>query len=721
MKKRVAREIKTKENHVLSGIFGVALFVAIIASLLLVGLYSPRNQTLTGDIILEGVTGFDLTRYYTSRVYLDVNLWQGQESIPFLYISSNAYSGAGAGSGDKLTSSDGNVLVYNITSNNDKAAEFVLSYNSSQASVSYVLSATISDSGGVNKTTIRDEFNGRTLCQDKIAGEVCSIGSAQLIIEEVVYSKLSSQGRWVKFRAGEGVSFNKVFDAVGNYIILPSLSEFPTGEYNLSVYDKSGMIVQKFRAYLTTSYSARAEGLCFDADNGGNSAVQGFATKGAEYRNDACLNNESLSESVCVDGNIGYAIFNCSSVSSYGGRCENGRCISNAPVCAPNWTAYNTSCQNDYMTRYFVDRNNCGAEPGRPQNTSIFCGEVINGLRGTRSAIGVHGVEVDLKIGGEPVNYSRNYSGSLRDVLIFDDENNASLAEFRWNFSRVLDLSTIFVQKQHSSLASKGYVIVNGLEMNKTVYVDKINAFSTRVCIKDASNATLSSISQFCDRVDEVLLDCPGEDEDEGYSCEIVDDRFVITGLRHSAVIEYFEQSSEECVPDWQCGLWGDCGADYNRTRTCTDINYCGDLTGKPSLTESCYEPLSNFTGLTYAFDSGCNWRCTPWEPSPCPSDTKMQSRTCTETNGCGSPSDKPIESKICIPLRSDTIFYVLIVLIIAAVLAIAAVVAYILFYKKPLVTESHVNPPAAPIQPGQRPFQPRGPGPSFGQGFRPS
>jgi hypothetical protein len=419
--------------------------------------------------------------------------------------------------------------------------------------------------------------------------------------------------------------------------------------------------------------------------------------------------------------------------------------------CYPNWTARNTSCQSGSLVNYGVDLNSCNSSSGRPSNATLSC--TLNqegiGLLGTRDSIAVHGVSVDLKINDELVNYSRNYSGMTRKVSVFDKSSNKSIFDFNWNFSRTLDLSSIFVQKQHGASPARGYAVVNGLEFNKTVYVDKLSDFSTGVCIRDENDSSASRISEWCDDDDEILLDCPGDDE--GYYCDIVSGRFKVTGVRHSAVMEFVEPGLDDtpCTPEWQCGNWSGC-VNNRRSRTCSDINYCYDLTGKPTLNESCYESLSNATGQAYTTNSytppvKCVWQCTPWAPSACPSDTKTQSRTCTEKSGCGVVSDKPAENKTCTPGKADTVFYVIIVIISLAILVIIGIIVYVLLHKKPISTEDSgslspnlpstppSNPPSAPVQPVQRPFQQGSPAsnpgssggtgfinPGYGQGTRP-
>jgi hypothetical protein len=41
------------------------------------------------------------------------------------------------------------------------------------------------------------------------------------------------------------------------------------------------------------------------------------------------------------------------------------------------------------------------------------------------------------------------------------------------------------------------------------------------------------------------------------------------------------------CTPDWQCSSWSACSGNQ-QTRTCTDSNNCGTTTGRPALTQSC-------------------------------------------------------------------------------------------------------------------------------------
>jgi hypothetical protein len=48
-----------------------------------------------------------------------------------------------------------------------------------------------------------------------------------------------------------------------------------------------------------------------------------------------------------------------------------------------------------------------------------------------------------------------------------------------------------------------------------------------------------------------------------------------------------YEGSGGECVPVWQCTNWTTCSAG-RQTRTCTDSNACGSITGKPAESQDC-------------------------------------------------------------------------------------------------------------------------------------
>ncbi len=48
------------------------------------------------------------------------------------------------------------------------------------------------------------------------------------------------------------------------------------------------------------------------------------------------------------------------------------------------------------------------------------------------------------------------------------------------------------------------------------------------------------------------------------------------------------DTSQAKCTPDWSCGSWSECSKSGTQTRTCTDSNNCGTSSGKPKTSQSC-------------------------------------------------------------------------------------------------------------------------------------
>ena len=101
------------------------------------------------------------------------------------------------------------------------------------------------------------------------------------------------------------------------------------------------------------------------------------------------------------------------------------------------------------------------------------------------------------------------------------------------------------------------------------------------------------------------------------------------------------------CTPIWQCEDWTTC-ASNQQIRTCTDTNYCGTTTDKPAEMQEC--------------NSVCtpNWSCGDW--GTCylyasgvitawgVSDGTLgsQSRRCTDSNSCGITVGAPTQVRSC-------------------------------------------------------------------------
>ena len=133
------------------------------------------------------------------------------------------------------------------------------------------------------------------------------------------------------------------------------------------------------------------------------------------------------------------------------------------------------------------------------------------------------------------------------------------------------------------------------------------------------------------------------------------------------------------CTPSWSCTGWSPstCPANGQQTRTCTDSNQCGTNEGKPNETQSCIPSCSTLGGNICTQSQVCNggsyqtasdtnyccvggicqtppciesWTCTAW--SSC--SNWQQTRTCTDSNQCGTTNNKPAETQDCLMKCSD-------------------------------------------------------------------
>lgn len=130
--------------------------------------------------------------------------------------------------------------------------------------------------------------------------------------------------------------------------------------------------------------------------------------------------------------------------------------------------------------------------------------------------------------------------------------------------------------------------------------------------------------------------------------------------------VSSLSQTDSGCTESWTCGDWSAC-SNSSQTRTCTDANACGTTTTQPALAQSCTDTNTNVnsnsnantntntntnTNVNANANSNTNappacterWSCTAW--STCAND--KQSRTCTDTNSCGTTLNKPLLTQSC-------------------------------------------------------------------------
>lgn len=335
--------------------------------------------------------------------------------------------------------------------------------------------------------------------------------------------------------------------------------------------------------------------------------------------------------------------------------------------CTPNWTRQESICYtNDTKVIYYNDSNNCNNLTGKPNSSIINCDHDSNGVIGEIAA-SQNSLNLSVYVAGSLFNTSFNYSNSTASRLVEIKNNGKTVLSFTYRFVSPLALNNITL-KLNSNSSSFGYAIVNGLEEEKSLTLDKKNSSSSQVCVRDEYVASISEISDLCEDDNEYLVSCPGTSS--GYACNISGNSFNVRGLEHSAVKEMLiTQTITLCVQNWSCTEWSNC-TNFLKTRSCNDTARCNNLTGKPNLTEGCVP------GPVVTPSCTPQWSCTEWYPEKC--SEKNQTRSCTDLNKCNSNVDKPAETQSCISFLREYLLWVTIILFILLI----AVVIYFLISK---------------------------------------
>jgi len=237
--------------------------------------------------------------------------------------------------------------------------------------------------------------------------------------------------------------------------------------------------------------------------------------------------------------------------------------------CVPNWTEVLTDCEeNDLIIGWFDDNNNCYTQTSlendslAPENESYTCDYDNNGVIGNLEDLNTNLVNISLLINNSE-DISQLFNG-IQNVEI--KEENITIVSFDFNFDiNTLNLKNMTINKQDSS-ATEGSIIISGIDLisqgkTKTVYIDNINTNTDNICIQDTEIASLSELSDTCDGIDEILINCPGS---SGlYNCSIENNKYKVTGLSHSGVTEITPfcgdsicNSGEDCS---SCSI--DCGS----------------------------------------------------------------------------------------------------------------------------------------------------------------
>ena len=139
---------------------------------------------------------------------------------------------------------------------------------------------------------------------------------------------------------------------------------------------------------------------------------------------------------------------------------------------------------------------------------------------------------------GEYGSVNDRYRGE-QTVSIKSKELGLNILEFDHDFSSDLDLEDLKISNGKTS-NDKNYLIVSGLELEegKTKTV-RIASQSNSVCIKDQEVDSVDQVSEDCLSFNEYILVCNGSVNSQGHSCKKFGDYLEISGLKHSAILEF--------------------------------------------------------------------------------------------------------------------------------------------------------------------------------------
>ena len=169
-------------------------------------------------------------------------------------------------------------------------------------------------------------------------------------------------------------------------------------------------------------------------------------------------------------------------------------------------------------------------------------------IRGDAKKINTTFSKINVSIGND-YNLNKPVTGK-QEIKI--EDSGIKLVEFKFDFSSLgqLLLDLIKIEKQKES-AKQGAVLVSGINLSsaetKTIYMDRLNKNSSRICLKDADVDSLDEITSTCTGENETKLGCNSTLQN-GYNCTIIDSgaRYLIQGLKHSAAQEFCTDNDED-------------------------------------------------------------------------------------------------------------------------------------------------------------------------------
>ncbi|MBW2984775.1 S8 family serine peptidase [Candidatus Woesearchaeota archaeon] len=185
---------------------------------------------------------FEFDTFYDEHVEVRAAVKEGETKFPILW-GDGAYFTRVGDDGTELVTSDSNSIQVN---NTEYDPIFVASWNSSTESESYLLGVKNIDDDEIELKNIVTGASNMLL-----KGQTWTLGNVQVTLDyanwtqEIANLSINTDG-----------SFNMLFDANGNWIKLPELSELPVKSYEVFIYNATNEIVESHEFYWS-SYELR--------------------------------------------------------------------------------------------------------------------------------------------------------------------------------------------------------------------------------------------------------------------------------------------------------------------------------------------------------------------------------------------------------------------------------------------------------------------------------
>lgn len=450
-----------------------------------------------------------------------------------------------------------------------------------------------------NYTSIQEDSGSglQEICSKKKKGDSCFVDDLNLSIDDV---GISLPDKWAKFHHGSaGKSFRAVYDTLRNKLYLPISTDVPASSIVLTVTEVDGSILQTFNfswsnSVININKSNLLEGKqhYFDFYSVGNSVFlnlsmeHGTVSFSILYGDGNEFTKIGLHNSNLLATSDDYNLFYNETKGDNRFVLSLGNGGANNTICSASYLANLSKCLPDEkIVKYFVSNNSCGISV--PENVTLErCDYDGNNIIGNKSDVN-SSFNFTINEDGQAINFSKRFNGTRS--LTFNEGGNVRVS-FDFDFEDgSLDLTAISLDKQNTS-SSFGYFIVEGLDVKKTVYVDRLMNNSNSVCVEAKSIDNIGDISRTCSGSNEHIVLCDGNKYWNNYTCVDSGGDYKVSDLENSGIKEFeYLAGNRSCIASWNCTEWTACTGG-SQERSCTDINDCASSLNKPTETQICLQ-----------------------------------------------------------------------------------------------------------------------------------